>query len=275
MEIKTVLRGAELTSVIYKGEERLHDAKTFWPKHSPILFPIIGKLRYDKAKIDGKEYPIHKHGFGRDLDFEKIGDHSYVLKSNEETKKMYPYDFELYIWYETSGNKVTANFKVVNKTKDKTMIFGIGGHPAFKCDYSNEKCYLEFEKEEDEAEIIPFDLPSLLLKKENIKGSKFFTDKNIIKLNKDSFKNDAIILSKMKSKSVTLKEGDKKIVKFNFDGFNYLGVWSQSGAPFVCLEPWYNVPDFIDSSIEFNEKKDTVKLPPSQEFKVSFSAEFE
>lgn len=275
MEIKTRAHGAELISVIYNGEERLHDAKTFWPKHSPILFPVIGKLRYGKAKIDGIEYPMTKHGFGRDFDFEEIGENSYVLKSNEETHKMYPYDFELYIWYETNENKLTANFKIVNKTKDKTMIFGIGGHPAFKCDYSNEKCYIEFETEEDEAEIIPFELSSLLLKKENIKGSEFITDKKIMKIYKDSFKNDAIILSKMKSKSVKLKEGDKTLVKFNFEGFNYLGVWSQEGAPFVCLEPWYNLPDFIDSTIEFEEKRDTVKLEPEKEFKISFSAEFE
>ncbi len=276
MEIQTIEKGAELTSIIYKGEERLHDAKTFWFKHSPILFPIIGKLRYDKAKIDGVEYPIHKHGFGRDLNFEKIGEHSYVLKSSEETHKMYPYDFELYVWYTTSENKVTTNFRVVNKTQDKTMIFGLGGHPAFKCDYSNEKCYLEFEKEEDKVEIIPFELSSMLLKRENIKGEEFITDKKILKFNKDSFKNDAIILTNLKSKTITLKDGDKKLVKFSFDnGFNYLGIWSPVGAPFVCLEPWLNTADYVDSSIEFNEKKDTVKLPPNEEFKISFTAEFE
>ena len=151
MEIKTVEKGAELTSVIYKGEERLHDGKTFWGKHSPILFPTIGNLRFPNVVIDGKEYPLHKHGFGRDLKFEKIGENSYVLKSNEETHKMYPDDFEFYVWYEVNDNKVTFNFRVVNKS-EKTMIFGLGAHPAIKCDYSNGKCYVEFEVEEDELE---------------------------------------------------------------------------------------------------------------------------
>ncbi len=75
MEIKTIEKGAELISVIFNGEERLHDGKTFQGNHSQVLFPTIGNLRYPNVIIDGKEYPLHKHGFGRDLNFEKIGDH--------------------------------------------------------------------------------------------------------------------------------------------------------------------------------------------------------
>ena len=56
MEIKTVEKGAELVSVIFNGEERLHDGKTFWGKHSPVLFPTIGNLRYPTVIIEGKEY---------------------------------------------------------------------------------------------------------------------------------------------------------------------------------------------------------------------------
>ena len=55
------------------------------------------------------------------------------------------------------------------------------------------------------------------------------------------------IPTKIKSKSVTLKEEDKKIVKLNFDGFKYLGIWAPIGAPFICLEPWYTTADYVDS----------------------------
>ena len=273
MEIKTVEKGAELTSIIYKGEERIHDGKTFWGKHSPVLFPTIGNLRFPNVIIDGKEYPLHKHGFGRDLIFEKIGENSYVLKSNEETHKMYPYDFEFYVWYVVENNKVIFNYKVINKG-EKTMIFGLGGHPAFKCNYSNGKCYVEFEVEEDELELIPLDLKSLLLKNEVIKGEKILTDKKIIKFDKDTFKIDTLVLTKIKSKSVTLKEDNKKIVKLNFERFKYLGIWSPIGAPFICLEPWYTTADYVDSTNEFKDKKDIISLEPGKEFKTCFSAEF-
>ena len=55
MEIQTISKGAELTSIKYNGVERLHDAKTFWDQHSPILFPIVGKLRYGTTLINGKK----------------------------------------------------------------------------------------------------------------------------------------------------------------------------------------------------------------------------
>ena len=273
MEIKTIEKGAELISVIYNGEERLHDGKSFWKKHSPVLFPTIGNLRFPTVIIEGKEYPLHKHGFGRDLNFEKIGEHSYVLKSNEETHKVYPYDFEFYIWYEVNNNKLTFNYRILNKG-EKTMIFGLGAHPAIRCDYSNGKYYIEFEEDEDDMELIPLDLSCNLLKDETIKADKVMTGKRIVKFDKDTFKIDTLIFTKIKSKSVTLKEEDKKIAKINFDGFKYLGIWAPIGAPFVCLEPWYTTADYVNSTKEFKDKKDILSLEPGKEFKTSFSLEF-
>ena len=197
----------------------------------------------------------------------------YLLKSNEETHKVYPYDFEFYIWYEIDGNKLTFNYKVVNKS-EKTMIFGLGGHPAFKCDYSNGKCYVEFEDDENDLEVIPLDLKSLLLKNEKLKGDSIMSGKRIIKFDKDTFKIDTLILTNIKSKSVTLKEEDKKLVKLNFAGFKYLGIWAPIGAPFVCLEPWYTTADYVDSNNQFKDKKDIISLEAGKEFKTSFSAEF-
>ena len=40
------------------------------------------------------------------MEFEKLSENSYVLKSNEETHKKYPYEFELYISHEVQKNKV-------------------------------------------------------------------------------------------------------------------------------------------------------------------------
>ena len=88
LEIQTKKEGAELTSIKFNGIEKLHEANSFWNQQSPILFPIVGKLRYDVALINGKEYHIPKHGFACNKTFEKIGEHSYKLVSNEETLKI-------------------------------------------------------------------------------------------------------------------------------------------------------------------------------------------
>ena len=90
LEIETSKKGAELISVKLNGFEKMHDGESFWNRHSPVLFPIVGKLKDGKTSIEGKTYEMGQHGFARDMEFEEIGEHSYVLKSNEETKKKFP-----------------------------------------------------------------------------------------------------------------------------------------------------------------------------------------
>ena len=275
LHIKTSKFGAELTSVVYKGTERLHDAKTFWNQHSPILFPIVGKLRYDATIINGKEYAIPKHGFAMNMNFTKIGNHYYKLRANEETLKQFPFDFELYVKYTTFRNKLIVNYRVVNKSPNETMLFGIGGHPGFKVDYYKEKATVEFEEEEDDIKIIPVDISVGLMDNRTIDGNTVLENKKILRIKKDSFVNDAIVFTNIKSKSVILKNDGKKLVKFNFRNFKYLGIWSAVGdAPYVCFEPWYNTPDYVNSTKEFKEKKDIITLKPRQRTSLSYSVEF-
>ena len=274
LEIQTKKEGAELTSIKFNGIEKLHEVNSFWNQQSPILFPIVGKLRYDVALINGKEYHIPKHGFACNKTFEKIGEHSYKLVSNEETLKIYPYDFELYINYKIDKNILAFNYKVINKSKEEKMLFGIGGHPGFLCNYTNEKCTVEFEKEETDMKIIPVDIKVCLLSDKMKEASDVLINNKILNLKKNSFKNDAIIFTNMKLKSVILKEEGKKILKFNFGKFKYLGIWSQIGADFVCFEPWYNTPDYVNSTKEFKDKKDIIELESGKEFNIDFCVEF-
>ena len=244
--------GAELTSIQYKGKEYLHDGKTVWDQQSPILFPIVGKLRYDMTTIDGKNYSISKHGFAMNMNFTEIGNHLYKLNSNEETLEHFPFDFELYVFYTTEKNKLYFNYTVINKTPNKTMLFGIGGHPGFKCDYYKEKSSIEFEDEENNIKVIPVDLEASLMSNETIDGNTYLINKKIFNIKKDSFKDDAVVFTNITSKSLILRDNGKKILKFNFEQFKYLGIWSANKeAPYICLEPWYNTPDYIDSTIEF------------------------
>ena len=142
--------GGELVSFKLDGEERIHqgldcvdeNGKVYWKRHSPVLFPVVGKLKKNQTIINGRIYEMPQHGFARDFEFEPITKldnfHSYVLKSNKITKNRYPYDFELYTTYRLDENKLTTIYKVIN-TGDVTLPFGIGGHPAFKIDQEDLK----------------------------------------------------------------------------------------------------------------------------------------
>ena len=273
--IESKALGAELTSIKYKNKEYLHDGLEFWHEQSPILFPIVGKLRYDKTTINGANYTISKHGFAKGMVFEEIGKHSYRLNSSNETLSKFPFDFELYVSYTTEKNKLFFNYTVINKTPNQIMLFGIGGHPGFKCDYYKEKSSIVFENEENKIKVIPVDINAGLMSNEIIDGNEFLVDKKIFNIKNDSFENDAVVFTDIESKSVILKDNGKNILKFNFEQFKYLGIWSKDEeAPYVCLEPWYNTPDYVNSTIEFIEKKGIIKLEPEQKFHVGYSVEF-
>ena len=59
--------GAELFSLIdAEGRDLLWDGDpAVWAGHAPILFPIIGELVGGAYRLDGKTYPLSRHGFAR------------------------------------------------------------------------------------------------------------------------------------------------------------------------------------------------------------------
>lgn len=270
LEIKTIDKGAEIISVKLNGQEMLHDAQSFWNRHSPVLFPIVGKLKDGKTIIDENIYEMGQHGFARDMEFENISKNSYILKSNEETLKKFPFEFELYVSYEVDENTLKTQYKVVNKD-NKIMYFGLGGHPAFKCEYSKNDCEIEFENIENNIEF--YQLENGLVKPEAIDKSEFMNDNKIV-LNKDIFKNDAIIMKNISSNKVVLKENNKSKLEFDFSGFKYLALWSKEDAPFVCIEPWINTADKLNSTGNFKDKEDISILKPGQEFVCEYKVKF-
>ena len=268
VEIVSKKEGAELISIKFNGEEKLHDGIKDWNRHAPVLFPIVGKLKNGETLIENKICKMGQHGFARDCAFEAIGENSYVLKYNDDTLEKFPYKFELYISYEATENSVITKYKVKN-IDDKKISFGLGGHPAFKCNYEN--CELEFEKEENDIQI--YQLQDGLVKTEKEDSSKFISG-NKIKLDSNTFLNDAIIMKNLKSDKVILKENGKNILEFNFKDFPYLAIWSKVGAKFLCIEPWFNTADKINSDGKFENKEDLLNLEPNEIFECSYEVKF-
>lgn len=278
--------GGELISFKLNGIEKLHqgkdcvdeNGKVYWKRHSPILFPIVGKLKKNQTIINGKTYEIMQHGFARDMEFEPVTKldnfHSYVLKSNKNTLARYPFDFELYTTYRLDENKLTTIYKVIN-TGTTNMPFGIGGHPAFKIDaeeLNNGNYYLEFEEPEEKIHFLY--LVDGLVGTEYAKN--IITNKSKIYLNKDSFNNDALIMKGITSKKISLKKHDtnQTLLTMDFTGFPYLAIWSKPNAPFLCIEPWKNTADTVKTSGIFTEKTDIITIKPNESFECKYTVEF-
>ena len=278
--------GGELISFKLDGIEKLHqgkdcvdeNGKVYWKRHSPVLFPIVGKLKKNQTIINGKTYEIMQHGFARDMEFEPITKldnfHSYMLKSNKATLARYPFEFELYTTYRLDENKLTTIYKVIN-VGNSNMPFGIGGHPAFKIDVeelNNGNYYLEFEEPEEKIHFLY--LVDGLIGTEYAKN--VMKDKKCIYLNKDSFNNDALIMKGITSKKISLKHrgNDKTLLTMDFTGFPYLAIWSKPNAPFLCIEPWKNTADTVKTSGIFAEKTDIITLKPKESFECKYTVEF-
>ena len=60
-------------------------------------------------------------------------------------------------------------------------------------------------------------------------------------------------------------ETNQKILELDFTGFPYLALWSKKGAPFVCIEPWQNTADRIDSTQIYKDKENIIELPKDKE----------
>ena len=270
LEIKTKTLGAELTSIKLNGQEKLHQGENHWKRHAPILFPIVGQIKEGKTIINDQIYEIGQHGFARDMEFKEIGENKFLLTESKETLEKFPFKFEVYVEYAIKDNELTTTYKVINKDT-KTMFFGLGGHPAFICEYSTGDYQIQFNEIENEIDFMQ--LENGLISSEKAPN---ILKENAIDLLPDIFKNDAIIMKNIKSNKVILydKQQNQKILEFDFTGFPYLALWSKKGAPFVCIEPWYNTADRVDSNGKFNEKENILKLEPEQKFECCYRVNF-
>ena len=150
-------KGCEIISVVRKQDSKQYiwngnpDA---WKRHTPVLFPLVGRYKNDTSVYKGKEYHMTQHGFARDSEFSLVHkeDNVIIMKliSSEETKQKYPFDFELMITHRLSGNNISTIWEVKN-TGDDVMYFSIGGHPAFVCGDNAIGAQLRFDTEDDKV----------------------------------------------------------------------------------------------------------------------------
>ena len=214
-----------------------------------------------------------QHGFARDKLFEVFIQESdqrcFKLEDSLDTLKIYPFRFELYLGYRLINSTLQISYKVVNKSKED-MLFSIGAHPAFNWTLeknNKEDYYFEFE-DTKELERLPLTQNRISNNKELIK-----LEQNKLDLDEKLFKDDTLVIQNLKNKTITLKNSqDSKSIKMSFDGFAYLGLWSKpSGAPFICIEPWHGIADFINHNKKLEDKKGIITLPSNEIFESSYT----
>lgn len=266
LEVST--KGAEITSFKMKDTEieyMWQGNAEYWAGRNPILFPMVSNTWNKKQILLGKEYAMGNHGIARSAEFEveNVTEYSItmVLKQNEETLKLYPFDFTLRVTYTLCETKVAIRYQIENHSKD-TMPFSFGLHPAFNCPLVDgekfEDYHLEFSNEEVLNGLLgPFSLNN---------DKKIPCDYSLFE------ENPTICFEYPKSSSVKLTNGKHGVI-VDLVGYRWLAFWTKQNAPFMCIEPWHGHGDYNEIEVPFESREGTINLAPNHHYETAYSIE--
>jgi galactose mutarotase-like enzyme len=256
--------GAELCSLRdAAGHEMLWQALPAWPRHAPVLFPIVGRLAGDTLRHRGHSYRMTQHGFARDRRFawsERTPTTCrLVLADDAETRAHYPFAFRFEVAYAVAGATLSVTFAVVN-TGTEMLPASMGAHPAFRWPLADGIAKTAHVLTFSDREPAPV---------RRLRGGLLLADPvptpiagTTLQLDEALFAADALILDQLASRSVRFSAPGAPGLDVSWDGFGELGLWSKPGADFLCIEPWcgYASPEGFDG--EFMEKPGLLLIPP-------------
>jgi galactose mutarotase-like enzyme len=272
-------QGAELDSIVHKHHQLEYlwqgDA-AFWGKKSPVLFPIVGTLKDNRFTHEGKTYHLSRHGFARDKTFtveqQSADTATFLLVSDEESLKNYPFSFEFRLHYALKDNTLSVTYDVKN-TGDGLMCFSVGGHPAFRVPLVAETDYTDYFIELNAPETrgrYPLSKNGLL----ELKPNPFLENADKIPLHPSLFDEDAVVLKHLSATRIAiLSEKTPHGLRMTFDGFPYFGIWAAKNAPFVCLEPWCGIADSVNTTQALTEKEGINHLASGAHFERTWAVE--
>lgn len=270
--------GAELTSLKAYGFEYIwHADPTFWKRHAPILFPIVGKVWNNTYYVGNNEYHLPQHGFARDSQFELTAQSpntlSMSLGHTHETLSHYPYPFKLTVLHQLVGDKMMSQWTVEN-VAENDMYFQIGAHPAFNLPH--------FDADNAIHGHLAFyhngsPLTSLSITRLSEKGHalpehfELPLPNNLLDITPTLFVHDALVVEGSQVDRVVILDADhNEFLQMDFDA-PVLGIWSPVNAPFVCIEPWYGRTDAEGFNGNIDQREHIQHLTPHQTFTFNYT----
>lgn len=265
------IKDASGTEYLWSGD------KTYWSGQAPILFPICGSLRDNKATIgNGKTCEMPRHGLVRKrewtLDDVTPVSATFAFSSDDTTRSQFPYDFTLRATYTLEGSSLKVDYEVANTSKEE-LPYCIGGHPGFRCPLfegdSYEDYYLKFEKVENNT--VPAGTSDGLV--DQSRRTPFMQETDELPLSHEMFYNDVITMDELVSHKVSLRSRKRPGgIELDFAGFPYLMLWSSANdGPFVAIEPWIGLSTCSDEDNVFEHKRAVRTLAPGKSAHHSFT----
>ena len=267
-EISTL--GAELRILRDEaGRDLLSDGPPeYWTGRAPFLFPIVGAVNGEVIRIDGKTYPMAKHGFARKSEFavvEQAADRAtFRLEASEATRARYPFDFRLDITHEIRGTALRTEAVLTNP--GATMLpASFGFHPALRWP-------LPWGGARDDHRLVFTEAEPAPIRRIDVDSGLVFPDPRPTPVEGDTltprdalFVEDALIFDRLNSRSLRYGVPGGRMIRVDFPDMPLLGVWTKPGAPFLCIEPWRGLADPVGYEGDFRAKPYIIEVAPGAE----------
>ena len=246
------------TEYMWQADEKV------WGFTAPVLFPLCGGLHNGGFTYEGKKYEMQRHGFARfkEYEVEKATETKvcFLLKSDEETREQYPFDFEFRVIFEIVANKLNITYSVINMT-DRKMYFSFGGHEGYATPEGVEEYNVKFE--------IDKTLTRLMLKNGFFDGNteKIILENHRMELKYSEFEKCTYIFRNIDSESVVLehKNGKRKL-RIGFPGHESLAIWTLPVRKYICIEPWCGISEDENFNGDLTQKDGVIELEQFQSF---------
>ena len=274
-------RGAEIQSITGRNGTQFfwNGDPAVWPKHGPNLFPYLSALTEGKYTLDGHTYEMGLHGFipysqltPKDICQDRI---TFTFSADEKTLACYPFHFLYQVEYRLQDNLLQVTYTVINQD-ERTMYFGIGGHPGFPMPLDPELTFEDYT-----LTFQPSGSPTRILFADHGAGgvegeAPYPLEGNCLPLRHDLFDDNAIVLRDAGHTVAISSPKSSKAVHLSFPDMPYVGIWHKprTEAPFLCIEPWSSLPSRQGIVEDFAHQDNLVSLEAGKTYTNTWSMEF-
>lgn len=252
------LRDGQGRDLLWNGDA------AFWTGRAPILFPIVGALARDTYRVGDATYTLPRHGFARRRRFAPVETRAdrvvLRLTSDDETRAVYPFAFQLDLAFAAGGARLDIAAELTN-TGGGPLPASFGYHPAFLwplpfgAGRAEHRILFEVaetapaHRPDAQGLIVPASRPAQL-------------DGRTLTLDDALFADGALVLTELKSRSLTYGAATGPRLRITAPDTPHLGIWSMRTAPFVCIEPWQGYADPAGFEGEIWDKPGIVRVEP-------------
>ena len=280
LQVTASAAGAELMSIqTADGTEYLWQGDPkYWSDRAPNIFPYVARLTNEQYTYQGKTYRLPIHGFAPTAPFTVTAAEedsvTFTLESNPEYYEMYPFLFCFSIRYYLEGQTLHAELTVENKD-EKTMYFGLGGHPGINVPLEKgltfEDYYLEFP--DSPIRRVEFTPACFITGRED----PFEIENHRYPLHHTMFNDDAIVLKGIAGWTKLASDKGSRAVTLIAPDLPVYGFWHmpRTGAPYICLEPWSSLPAHQDVIEDLQTQEDLISLEAGKIYRTTWSLKIE